>query len=593
MLRYVLYARKSSEGEDRQVQSIDAQLRVLRQLAEERGFSIVNELTETKSAKAEGMRPIFAQMLRVLKSGQADAVLCWSINRLSRNPEDSGRLAGMLQRGEIRAIQTPERLYSPADNVLLWAVDAGMANQDILELRRNTGRGTRQKVAQGWFPHRAPEGYLNTPHLPRGTRTILTDPERFGLVRQAFGLILAGTHSAAQAHQVLTREWGYRSRQRARTGGGPLPRTTFYGMTANIFYAGYFREGEEVHRGAHEPMLTLPEFARLQQIVKRERPARKTKHEFAYTRLIRCAHCGGLVTAEEKRKPSGRVYRYYHCKTAPCKRYHAREESLDEEVRRTLMDLKIEPEVADLLRLFLADWQQGQAVQTGAVREAQARAVTQVEKRLSGLLDLKLDGLVGEEEYRAKRDQLVAELMRLREEQEKGQSIPAQAEEALRGVVSFHEESLGLFVSGGMSLKRSLARSLGISYLLDRGKLRAEVSPVFRPIMEHRDELRRVAAEYGAAARQREKTRRGGEDQKEEKGIFQAGGSVPVRVTKTVIPLGRTLKTCSGSRHQGAFVPDVLVGSPNWTPVELLQEINRLIQETGIELPPFLKDAAC
>ena len=90
-MRYILYARKSSESEDRQVQSIDDQVRILRDLATSRGLTIVEEISESHSAKDPGARAGFEGMLKKIEHGQADAILCWAINRLTRNPVDSGK----------------------------------------------------------------------------------------------------------------------------------------------------------------------------------------------------------------------------------------------------------------------------------------------------------------------------------------------------------------------------------------------------------------------------------------------------------------------------------------------------------------------
>jgi hypothetical protein len=43
--------------------------------------------------------------------------MCWQLNRLSRNPVDSGALSWMLQQGILKCIQTIDRQYLPDDNV--------------------------------------------------------------------------------------------------------------------------------------------------------------------------------------------------------------------------------------------------------------------------------------------------------------------------------------------------------------------------------------------------------------------------------------------------------------------------------------------
>ncbi|PIX99404.1 hypothetical protein COZ22_02560 [bacterium (Candidatus Howlettbacteria) CG_4_10_14_3_um_filter_37_10] len=61
-MKYVIYCRKSSESEDRQVLSIPAQISELQELAQKNGLKIVEVLTESQSAKAPG-RPIFNHMM--------------------------------------------------------------------------------------------------------------------------------------------------------------------------------------------------------------------------------------------------------------------------------------------------------------------------------------------------------------------------------------------------------------------------------------------------------------------------------------------------------------------------------------------------
>jgi len=50
-MRYILYVRKSTDREDKQVQSVPDQIEVLTKLAKERGYNIVEMVVETKSAK--------------------------------------------------------------------------------------------------------------------------------------------------------------------------------------------------------------------------------------------------------------------------------------------------------------------------------------------------------------------------------------------------------------------------------------------------------------------------------------------------------------------------------------------------------------
>lgn len=67
MYQYTIYARKSSESEDRQVQSIDSQVKELNKFAKDRKLNVSEILTESASAKAPG-RKVFNQLLEKIKN---------------------------------------------------------------------------------------------------------------------------------------------------------------------------------------------------------------------------------------------------------------------------------------------------------------------------------------------------------------------------------------------------------------------------------------------------------------------------------------------------------------------------------------------
>ena len=82
-MRYILYARKSTEGDDRQIQSIDDQVKIMTEVAERLRLKVVKVVREAKSAKSPNNRPLFNEMLNSIEGGHADGILCWQINRLS------------------------------------------------------------------------------------------------------------------------------------------------------------------------------------------------------------------------------------------------------------------------------------------------------------------------------------------------------------------------------------------------------------------------------------------------------------------------------------------------------------------------------
>ncbi|TSA43750.1 recombinase family protein, partial [bacterium] len=125
---YFLYARKSTDVEDKQILSIEAQLAELWDIAKREQLNVVEVFVEKKSAKMPG-RPMFGDMMARIQKGEAQGIICWKIDRLARNPVDGGQIQWLLQNGNIAHIQTHDRSYYPADNVLMMSVELGMATE--------------------------------------------------------------------------------------------------------------------------------------------------------------------------------------------------------------------------------------------------------------------------------------------------------------------------------------------------------------------------------------------------------------------------------------------------------------------------------
>jgi len=210
-MRYIIYCRKSSEAEDRQVLSIESQITELKKLAERLNLEVVEVLTESQSAKSPG-RPIFNEMIKKINQGKADGIICWKLDRLARNPIDGGQIIWILQKGIIKHIQTFDRSYYPEDNVLLMSVEFGMANQFILDLSKNVKRGLRTKLEKGWRPNLAPLGYLNSRTKGKGKNEIIKDPERFDLIKKMWKLMLSGSYSPPKILKIANNKWALRTR---------------------------------------------------------------------------------------------------------------------------------------------------------------------------------------------------------------------------------------------------------------------------------------------------------------------------------------------------------------------------------------------
>src|SRR3989344_1529705 len=157
-IHYVLYSRKSTDTEDRQIQSIADQIKALTPLADK---NLLKIFQESKSAKAPG-RPIFNEMVDLISKRQdIKGVLCWNLSRLARNPIDISTIQWMLQKGVIDEVKTPTRTYTEADCDLLMGLEGGLATRYIRDLSKDVKRGLASRLDKGVMPTLAPLGYEN------------------------------------------------------------------------------------------------------------------------------------------------------------------------------------------------------------------------------------------------------------------------------------------------------------------------------------------------------------------------------------------------------------------------------------------------
>ncbi|MBI5356840.1 recombinase family protein [Candidatus Collierbacteria bacterium] len=110
--KFFLYARKSTDVEDKQVLSIEAQIAELRTFAKQNNLNVVDTFIEKQSAKIPG-RPIFGKMIKRIEHGEADGILAWHPDRLARNSVDGGQIIYLIDCGRIAALKFPQFWFEP------------------------------------------------------------------------------------------------------------------------------------------------------------------------------------------------------------------------------------------------------------------------------------------------------------------------------------------------------------------------------------------------------------------------------------------------------------------------------------------------
>lgn len=157
-MAYFLYVRKSEEDDGRQVQSIGDQLKIGRELAESAGVEISEIFQEARSAKRPG-RPVFNEMIARIEAGEAEGIIAWHPDRLSRNAVDAGLIIDMLDRGVLRDLKFQSyKFENTPEGKWMLSIVLGQSKYYVDKMSVEVRRGIRSKLEQGHYPQVAPPG---------------------------------------------------------------------------------------------------------------------------------------------------------------------------------------------------------------------------------------------------------------------------------------------------------------------------------------------------------------------------------------------------------------------------------------------------
>ncbi len=477
-IKYFIYARKSQESDERQVQSIDDQIHIAEKIARQYGLEVVDVFRESKSAKKPYNRPVFSEMLQRIKAGEATGIITWKLDRLGRNQLESGMVGQMLEDREIEVIRTPEKEYRPEDNVVIYSIETAMATQYSKDLSKNVKRGQSGKIKRGWYPGRAPMGYLNCPT----TKEIIPDQERFDMLRRAWDLMLTGLYSPPEVMDILNEEWGFTTVKRGKTGGGKISKANIYKFFGNVFYTGtHFEWNGILHtNGQHKPMVSMEEFEEVQRIMgKTDRP-RTYKHEYAYKGVFHC-DCGCSITSYVKKEK----YNYYKCTKRKvgivCDAKQISERKLEKEIIKKIEDLVIHPQFLEWSFKAIEECSKAELKTDQDIVTSRINAVIQKRDQIGKLNEMLSKSYISDEEYLESKERLQKEIAELEAQKDKEINLREKKEE-LKDVFVFMSQLVQILEGNSGDSKRKALFSIGENHILQNTEPILNLHSFLRPV---------------------------------------------------------------------------------------------------------------
>lgn len=473
-IKYFAYVRKSTEGNEQQALSIDAQKDEIEKRF--KGLDI-EYVEEKKSAFKINNRPAFSEMIMRIDRGERTGLIAWHPNRLSRNEIEASQISYRARTKAIADLRFCSYDFKNDDHGIFF-LQFAMSQSQLESASKGTDvkRGLARKVTMGYPPTHAPLGYRNTPSRNKGAKIWVKDQKRFGLVREMFEMVLEGTKTPAQIHREIVDRGKLNMPD-----GKPVGRSTFYRILNDPTYTGEFeypRGSGEWHKGSYTPLLTVEEYDRIQKLLGKKAALRPRRYHFTYRGPLVCGECGASITAERKfkRQKNGNTheYVYYHCtkkKDPDCSQGSIEEKQLESQMSEVLKSIEIAPEFKDWALKVIKKQNKQESAKRNKTIGAQRREYDKVMQKLDNLIDMRAAQEITEDDFARRKKSLTKEKSHLEaiinDAHEQGDEWIAAAERCLH----FAERASSAFKNGDTETKKTILSGIGSNLSLKDKKL--------------------------------------------------------------------------------------------------------------------------
>ena len=315
--RATAYIRYSSHMQDDSF-SKDAQERQIRARAKQDGVIIVKVYSdEARSAYRNKYRPGIEAMLEDARRGLFDVLYVHKIDRLARKLEWAIEIAKELQKNDVvlKAVEQNFDLDTP-EGKLMFHLLGSLGEFYSDNLSKETEKGKRERVAQGYHNGQVPWGYIS--EQVGDHKMAVPDEKLTPIVVEMFERCASGLYYDQEIADWLNGQ-GFRTGKNR-----PFTKDAVRTMLTNPMYKGYVRyygafvkgksrkAAETLFKGKHVALVSEELYARCQGARGKRRGKVKTRQVTRRVYLMNgvaaCANCGGKLRAQST-TTGGRYYR--------------------------------------------------------------------------------------------------------------------------------------------------------------------------------------------------------------------------------------------------------------------------------------------
>jgi site-specific DNA recombinase len=506
--KYFAYIRKSTDAEDKQELSLEAQEHEIKSLAQKENLRIVRWFSEKRSAKTEG-RPIFNEMINLINEVDVSSygLIAHKPDRLTRNWADVGKICDIWVAKDLDLVCVNGRLPNNAQGYAMFGMQSTFSKWYSDNLSEETKKGQKESIKQGFFPGVPPLGYLTKKEYliltQKDTNKREIDPLRAPIVKKAYELYDIGKLSIEGIVEWAYKK-GFRGRPTKRRPGGKVGKGAWYNILTNPFYYGYFKWLGSHHKGSHTPIIDYELWERVQKRLKLKGHRFQLLYEFPFKiEQMRCGECGAGITAEQKfqvicpkckfkfwyknkrRCPKCKIplkkmtnpkylhYIYYHCTKSrfDCSQASVRHEYLQQVLGEAIDKITLPSDLSNAFREELKEgFKEEQNLRDVSLQNLN-RALGKIQEKHDRLLELYIDQKLEKALFDKKNEQYEEEKRKIELEIEKYKKLDKQWFQTATLYLELSQNAGKLFRKASDSRKNELLNFVFQNLILKDKKL--------------------------------------------------------------------------------------------------------------------------
>lgn len=442
--KYFSYIRVSTQRQAQKGVSLIEQRAAIERYSQAKNLEIIKHFEEHESASKPGRR-IFLEMVRAIRQGKADGLVCHALDRSVRHLQDWVDIGNLIDNGvDVHYANDGLDLTSRGGR-LAAEFKAVVAADYSRNLSEEVKKGFYGRLKQGFYPMPAPIGYLDA----GGGQTKQIDPIKAPLIQKLFELYHGGENGIVPLVDKMF-ELGLRNKS-----GKKVTDNGISTILHNPFYMGLIRieKTGQMFAGNHQPLISKTMFDQVQTVLAGKNIKKTRKHFFVFSRHIKCSKCGNMFIPERQK-----IYVYYRCHTRDCTTGAINEAVISKAVLNTFESLRMNEAEYEFFRdAALLESKSFESQSRDRERQINLQ-LAQIKQRFSKLADAYADGVFDKQIYNQKNAELLLEEKTL---QEKLAKLDPSGDRASQKLAAFLELATSAYLSykiGKLDERRDLIK---------------------------------------------------------------------------------------------------------------------------------------